>query len=245
MDKNIYYKLAKIQKSNWFFKAKRDLIEKIFLKYKIKPKKSLDIGAGIGTNIQLLKKFSQKVQGVDNSKEAIKIARIEGIKNIYYGNALTFHKSKYDFILCSDIMEHVNDQKFLKNLHQITSKSGYVLITVPAFNFLWGNSDEIAHHQRRYSVKTLKELMLKHHFKITMINYWNFFTFLPAIFYLYLYEKIIAKAFNIKPKDNLFNIPKFLNQPLYWLMRIENWLCLKLRWPFGVDIVLLAKHLDE
>lgn len=241
MDKNIYQKLAKIQESNWYFRAKRDLIKKIFIKYKLKPYKTLDIGAGVGANFKLLKEFSRKVDGIDNSKIAIKLGKQKGINKIYYGDALTFRKSQYDFILCSDIIEHVDEDKFFANLKQIVCPGGMVLITVPAFNFLWGDTDKISHHKKRYQLYALKELIKRNHFKIVFLNYWNILLFIPMVLYLYVFEKGIFKYFRKNPKVHLLAIPKYLNKPLNTLMKIENKLCLNLPLPFGINIVALIQ----
>lgn len=241
MDKNIYQKLAKIQETNWYFRAKRDFIQLIFIKYRIKPQKALDIGAGIGANIKLLQEYSKRVDGVDNSRVAVKIAKKKGLKNIFYGDALTFSKSRYDFILCSDIIEHIDENKFFANLKKIVSPCGMVLITVPAFNFLWGYTDEIAHHKKRYQLRMFKKLVERNHFEIIFLNYWNILLFIPMVLYIYIFERGIIKLTKKKPEVHLLAIPKFFNKPLNWLMKIENKLCLNFPLPFGINVVALIK----
>lgn len=65
----------------------------------------------------------------------------------------------YDLLLLLDIVEHVeNDRQFVANLvSRHLAGNGWVMITVPAFQSLFGRHDRFLGHYRRYS---LSQLML-------------------------------------------------------------------------------------
>jgi SAM-dependent methyltransferase len=67
----------------------------------------------------------------------------------------------YDLILLLDVIEHVeHDQSFLTNLvDRYISRKGKVMITVPAFQSIYGRHDAFLGHLRRYHLKELEEMI--------------------------------------------------------------------------------------
>ena len=58
MEKKVYERHIKNQKTHWWFSVRRELISKFIKKYsKMKKLKILDYGCGSGTNIKALTKF--------------------------------------------------------------------------------------------------------------------------------------------------------------------------------------------
>lgn len=69
---------------------------------------------------------------------------------------------QFQVILMLDVLEHVeDDQGFLQHavLHLLDG-DGWVLITVPAYQFLFSEHDRVLHHFRRYSPSACRELIL-------------------------------------------------------------------------------------
>ena len=67
--------------------------------------------------------------------------------------------SRADLLLYMDVLEHVDDDLGLLTayLDQL-ERGGRVLITVPAFDFLWSNHDIFLEHKRRYTLKQVEAL---------------------------------------------------------------------------------------
>jgi hypothetical protein len=65
-----------------------------------------------------------------------------------------------DLLLMMDVLEHVEDDLglLLKYVNKIPS-GAYVMVTVPAFKFLWSNHDEFLGHFRRYTLKQMEGLL--------------------------------------------------------------------------------------
>ncbi|MBX3021223.1 MAG: methyltransferase domain-containing protein [Bdellovibrionales bacterium] len=67
---------------------------------------------------------------------------------------------QYDLILMLDVLEHVQDDKeFLRNVLKHAKAESKVLISVPAFRFLFGKHDRGLFHFRRYSRRDLRGLL--------------------------------------------------------------------------------------
>jgi len=103
--------------------------------------KILDAGCGIGLyGFEYALKNKVSVTGVDLSKDKIKNAeelkeslRINNIKFLRGDlTNLDFEDESFDFVICSDVLEHIpNDQKAMKEIGRVLKKNGTLLLTFP------------------------------------------------------------------------------------------------------------------
>lgn len=88
-------------------------------------------------------------------------------------SSLSLQNYKIDTAICLNVLEHIKDENAaLKNIYDILPPGGKLIILVPAFPCLFGSLD--LDHQRRYTVKYLKEVLMNNNFKIMKIFYMNF-----------------------------------------------------------------------
>ena len=67
---------------------------------------------------------------------------------------------KYDIILLSEVLEHINDDAaIVKKFGRMLKENGLILITVPFDQSLWSPSDEYSGHIRRYSSERMTKLI--------------------------------------------------------------------------------------
>jgi methionine biosynthesis protein MetW len=98
--------------------------------------KVLDIGCGDGWFGKRIKKdFKADVYGIDISKEALKEAKLSGLKVKQHdldGNKLPYPNNHFDAVLCGDIIEHLfNTELFIKEIWRILKKGGFLVLSVP------------------------------------------------------------------------------------------------------------------
>lgn len=241
MEESEYKSMYEQESKHWWFKGRKRIFLSLIKKRYKKGIKILDFGCGTGINIKALEKFGN-VKGIDVSKESKRFCKKRGI-NVKLldiskkSKKLGKYRNKFDLITSFDVLEHIdNDSIALKNLNDFLKDDGRLLITVPAFNFLWSNHDVVLHHKRRYAKKALKKLLEKSGFKIELLSYYNFFIF-PAI----LIRKIInPKASSTEISNTKFN---WLFDIIYSLEIIMINLGLI---PWGSSIICMAKkQLDE
>lgn len=78
-----------------------------------------------------------------------------------------------------DVIEHIeNDYKFLKDIYDKIPSGSKLFITVPAYQELWSDEDELAGHFRRYTSQSLGNLTKRVGFKTVYQSY--IFSFLPV-----------------------------------------------------------------
>lgn len=78
-------------------------------------------------------------------------------------NEIDLYPNSIPTIGIFDVLEHIeNDFKFLNRIYNCLIPEGRLCITVPAYNFLWSISDNIAgHYNRRYNLYQLESIVKK------------------------------------------------------------------------------------
>lgn len=239
MKEENYDIILSFEKRNWWYRAKRDLFLMMLKDLNSKFESSLDMGCGVGSNFEILKKYSKKVIGIDNSKKAIEYCKDKGYEKLYVMDAtnLKFSDKIFDLVICSDVLEHLDDKKTVAEVSRILKKKGIFIFSVPAHRYLWGPTDEISNHKRRYEKKEVEDLLRKD-FDILYLRYWNLTMFFPDLIFIKLLNLFNKKY---EKKNALEFIPSFFNDILYSLLRIENRFLIKFNNFQGVSIVGIAR----
>jgi ubiquinone/menaquinone biosynthesis C-methylase UbiE len=132
----------------------------------------LDIGSGTGEFIKLeINKFDE-IYGVDADPESLKIC-VDSFKNkkhvhIFESNLqgldVLFSDTKFDYITCLDVLEHIElieCKKVLQNIHHITTDLGFFIFTGPGIfekiRISLGMSPTHLHSHSSYGWKKLIE----------------------------------------------------------------------------------------
>ncbi|MBU5444369.1 bifunctional 2-polyprenyl-6-hydroxyphenol methylase/3-demethylubiquinol 3-O-methyltransferase UbiG [Paenibacillus sp. MSJ-34] len=242
MKKEIYLQMNEIESNHWWFKGRRRIVEKTIesLQLPLNPK-ILDIGCGTGGNLSLLSRFGE-VTGIELEDTAIEIARQKGIGTIHKGylpDGISQSEDKYDLIILLDVLEHIEDDlASLRKLKSMLTKRGQLIITVPAFPFLWSQHDVEHHHKRRYRLSNLKKCILDSGLYPRHITYYNIYLF-PIISFVRILRRIIP----YKDAGQDVKIPnKFINSILESLFSSERKLVCNYKLPFGVSLLAVVQN---
>lgn len=241
MKKYLYQDLFELEEKHWWHLSKRGtLIEliKSLVPKKLKDPKILEIGCGTGKNLEVLGKFG-KSWGLDISQEAIKFCTKRGLENVSLGEAenIPFPKDNFDIVVLLDVLEHTNDIKAIKEIYRVLKPKGYLIVTVPAFSWLWSQWDVVLEHKRRYKQKELTLLLKRKGFRIIKISYTFSFLVLPALVIRFIKSRIFKEYY---PSD--FRLGgSFFNQLFLQLTKIERFIMFKKSIPFGTSIICLAQ----
>ena len=238
-------KMSSIEDENWWHEGRRKILCDIIrdIRGERKDLKILDVGCGPGGTTVSFLEFGTVV-GTDFSASALKIASQKGIKNVLKSNLLNppFKNEIFDVITTLDVIEHINeDVEVLKKLQKLLKSDGCLIITVPAFQFLWSEHDVAVSHVRRYNISTLAKILHNSGFKIVRISYFVSFLFPLVAMYRILKKTNVDKE---NPKPNMVKFPYIINKILEKIMKLENRLLKKINFPFGTSIICIAKKVD-
>ncbi len=121
-----------------------------------KGKKILDAGSGPGLYALHLAKKGHFVTGVDIDKEKVKLSagiaqRIGNTAKFTAGDlcALPFPNSSFEIIVCSDVIEHIpNDRKALQEMARVLKPEGKLILTSTGNNSFTRRFQEVLEHCR-------------------------------------------------------------------------------------------------
>ena len=241
MELDQYVKMKEVEKTHWWFCGRRKIVRDLILKYSYKSEKILEVGSGTGGNLQMLAKFGN-VKSFEMNNKALELSKQNLNKKIIvkYGSCpdeIPYLNEKFDIICLLDVLEHIEDHKTTLNiLKKMMSRDGIMILTVPAYKWLWSKHDELNHHFRRYTKKELNKLF-DDKYLILKSSYFNFFLF-PIALLSRLIDKIRKRS-----SQNFLNLPNlFINKILFKIFKYESKLLRIFNLPFGLSILIVVKN---
>jgi SAM-dependent methyltransferase len=113
----------------------------------------LDIGSGTAPVSPDL----QRTVLADISEEAMRNAECAS-KVVTSITAMSFDAASFDCILCSEVLEHIQDDaKAISELRRVLKPGGVLVVTVPFQKRFWAEDDEFVGHVRRYDPGELEQ----------------------------------------------------------------------------------------
>jgi len=221
----------------WWHKAKRNIVQQL-IKNKIGTKDItdiLDIGCGTGKLMEELSRYGN-VYGIDTSGKALNYCKKRGLVNVYKcelgKQKLPFKSDKFSIVTCLDVIEHIEDENdVLLEINRVLKPGGHLVITVPAYQFLFSYWDQLLHHKRRYTTRNLKHQTDKVDLSTIKLSYFNSFLLPPAVVFR------TVKSATKKKTSDFVNLPVLLNNILYSVSTLEAKLVLLKSIPFGLSII--------
>ena len=140
-----------------------------------------------------------------------------------------------------DVLEHVEDDASLlrKYTHSMPS-GGLVLITVPAFRFLWSDHDVFLEHHRRYTLSQV-EVLIKDSGLDPIKGRYFFGLLFPVAAALRLWNRLRSGGPGFAPKSALQRTPKWINRLLVAIHDVERFSLYRMNRLAGLSVVCLAR----
>ena len=197
----------------------------ILKKIKYKKGKFIDIGAGNGLVLRFFKDRGFEVTGMELSQELCdamkKNPQMRGIE-VVQGNITEKKGSEnFDYVLASDVIEHIeDDRKALKNLFSFVKPGGLLILTIPAHSHLFGKRDKAWGHHRRYDKKVLLDKLSILQGKVEFITYWNLSGYFPYL----ISEKVLRKPINESMRHSQSFVSRMVRKIIELELRTEEFL---------------------
>lgn len=236
-----YYELGK---TYWWLAGKyRILADVVARSFKPKSPRAmvLDLGCGPGNLLDFLRPHGEPF-GSDFSTDALRFCRGRGYGRIFRADfhTLPIRSESFDLVTAIDVLEHLaDDRKAIVELHRIMRPGGLLIVSVPAFQFLWGDHDTIYGHHRRYTTGEVRERLEAAGFQMKKLSYFEPL-FLAPLYVFRNLKKLFVKGGEIADRDDFIRLPGALNSLLCSFIAAERFPLRFMSFPFGVTILAVA-----
>lgn len=221
MDRDYELQTHQAEDRHWWYRGRRTVLEGVIAGLNLQHgARILDAGCGSGRNMVELCRHGV-VTGVELSDASVKIARGRGAGEVVAGSVLEmpFPDASFDFAVSLDVIEHLEDDlAALRELRRVIAPGGALLLTVPAYQWLWSGHDVINHHHRRYTRRSLKRVAEEAGWHQTRTTYFNSLL-LPVAILLRVLDR-----FNTKTTESSLDLwvpPELLNWTLERPLTLE------------------------
>jgi SAM-dependent methyltransferase len=208
----------------------------------------LEIGCGNGNIMGHLLQNGINVTGGDIFLEGLNYCRRRNSTvSLYHIDIMSLpFNNTYDVIGAFDVLEHIEDDiRALKEINVALKSGGLLILTVPAYKFLWSYFDRRSRHQRRYSKSELIAKLEQAGFAIRKVSYYMFFLFPVFVAMRFLKNLFVGEIYE-KANDNdsleMKTIPG-INGIFLALLRIEERIIKYTNLPFGSSLLVMAEKI--
>jgi SAM-dependent methyltransferase len=158
VDRDYELQTHRVEERHWWYRGRRTVLARALARLGLAPGvRILDAGCGSGRNMVELARHGSVV-GVELSNASVEVARARGVGEVIEGSVMEmpFAENSFDLAVSLDVIEHLQDDRgALRELRRVVAPGGVLLVTVPAYQWLWSRHDVINHHHRRYNRRTL------------------------------------------------------------------------------------------
>ena len=237
-----YAQMEKMESTYWWHVGRLRIIERECERhlFGMDNVKILNIGCGTGGTVDTLQKFGE-VHNVDVSDEALGFMKRKGYKNLYKvsGIKLPFPDNTFDAVGAFDVLEHIElDKEALREWRRVLKPGGKLLITVPAYQWLWSQHDTSLHHFRRYTKMNLWRKLEDESLEIRRISYAIVFSFPLVAGFRIL--KSLSRG-EVTEHTSYVAMPKIINELFIKLLQVESWAHRWVNFPFGTSVLAVSE----
>ncbi|MBE0614757.1 MAG: class I SAM-dependent methyltransferase [Burkholderiales bacterium] len=241
MEPSVYRLMAQTQETHWWFEGRRAILSAIIARLGLPAgAQILEIGCGPGGNLRMLGQFGT-VFGVEMDEYARTRAREVSSCEIQSGSLpdrIPFGAQVFDLVCLLDVLEHVDDDAAaLRAVAGRIKPGGFALVTVPAYQWLYGAHDRLHHHVRRYSASCLSRKAADAGLQVRRLGYFNALLF-PLIASVRLAKRILR----LRESDEAVLPGKLLNGLLRRVFAAEAHFVPHMLFPFGTSCIAVLER---
>jgi SAM-dependent methyltransferase len=246
MRDDVYEEMFRIEDAHWWYVSKRRIVSSLIARYagsngQAGTLKVADLGCGCGAMLSRLREAGHECVGVDPSPLAIEFSARRGLAVLKgsFPDQIPLDRDAYDVALMLDVIEHLQDDVAgLRASSAILRPGGRLIITVPAYQWLWSDWDTLHHHFRRYNRSTLRgSLEAAGGLEIELLSYAN-----TALFPLAALARMLHRLRGGKIESADMKVPPApVNALFRGIYSAERHALGRVPMPFGLSVVAVAR----
>jgi len=229
----------KEDRSHWWFRGRLAVI-RATLRRALPPRRVrlLELGCGSGNVLAALTEFGEAV-GMEANDDLITAARAAGL-DVRVGHLpddLGVAPGWAEVVLLLDVIEHVDDDvATLGAARAGIGEGGLLVVTVPAYRWLWSGHDEVLGHRRRYTAGELRAAVERAGFAVLRVSYFNTLLF-PLLVAVRAWKRLRGDR-----GHDLRRPAAPLNALLERVFALERYLVPRVALPFGSSLILIGRR---
>ena len=157
MEEHVYQQLYDLEDGHWWFRGRRAVLWAMLSRAGLPERpqgarRRLRDGAQPGR----VRPARAPPAASTRRSQAIEFCRRRGLGEVEAAGieSLPFADGTFDLILATDVLEHVErDDVAATELRRVAAPGALLLVTVPAYGWLWSQHDDSHHHLRRYTAR--------------------------------------------------------------------------------------------
>lgn len=202
-----YQVTAEHEATHWWFCARRELFllqarrAAQELGFPARPLRILDYGCGTGFNLPFLAELGE-VAGAECAPEAFtEFRRSARFPLLDLRADLRDQHGRFDLVTALDVLEHIDDDVAgLCEMRRFIARGGQMILTVPAYGWLWSGEDVVSQHRRRYTRGALVDACRSAGLEIAYLSYFNL-AILPGMTAVVWARRLLGAG--SRPQSNL------------------------------------------
>lgn len=248
------FALALEEDDHWWFATRTWAIEKWI--GGIRPHTGLeilDVGCGAGNMFHHLGQYG-RVRGIEVDARPVTIAQARGydVRQADASRGIPFPDASFDLVTELDVIEHVDDDgAILREARRVLKPGGHLLVTTPAFQWLWSFNDELNAHKRRYTAGDLRRRLNRAGLRPKRVSY-SFFLVFPMAAVMLMLRKRTNRRVELSShhfQEDAYQVEMepvspALNSLLRGLGRFESKMIGAFDLPLGTSLIALAERND-
>lgn len=233
-----YVEMAETEDQHWWFVARRAILLSVLESLRLPQNAAiLEVGSGTSGNLDMLGRFGRvSAIEMDDTARAISAEKTGGRFDIRAGvcpGQIPFSGETFDLICMFDVLEHIEEAKeTLAALRGYLAPGGRILVTVPAYQWLWSAHDTFLHHKRRYTAGLLQAQAVAGGLTPERMTYFNTLLF-PLAAGMRMLDKITGRA--VASGNDVPAAP--VNALFKSIFSAERHLLKAVNLPFGVSLM--------
>lgn len=211
----------------WWYVARTRLLQKVLGSWVSAGARVLDVGSADGPSVSWL---GDRV-AVDIDPRGLRAGGVCAAVE-----ALPFADDRFEVVSAFDVVEHCEDEALaLSELRRVATPGGVVLLSVPAYQWMWSRFDVRAGHHRRYTRSRLRRATQRAGLKVERATY-VFASTLPFFLAVRLLTKLKGTG-----GEQVRPLPSFVERLLLAITRLDEALLRRWNLPAGSSVVMVAR----
>jgi SAM-dependent methyltransferase len=234
-----YDHIARLESQHWWYVGMRQIAEGIVRRIGLPPQAQiLDAGCGTGGGLRWLASIGRPT-GIDFHPLAVQYA-IQKSARVARASvqAVPFPSEAFDCVTSFEVLYHravADDGAALCELARVLRPGGWLLVRVPAHDWLRGAHDRQVHTRHRYSARELREKIERAGLKVKRLTPVGM-----VLFPLAVLRRLAQRDLRQAQTDVTLPSP-LLNQLLTRLLAAEGRWLRRFNLPFGLSLLALAQ----